>query len=48
MSRVETFSDRAIRSGQPAYSQEFRCYDKDGHIRWLHEDVSLEPAGPGR
>lgn len=30
------------------YSQEYRVRNKYGGIRWLHEDVRVEPVGPGQ
>src|SRR5205085_4006494 len=30
------------------YNQEFRCRCADGSVRWIHEDVHVESAGPGR
>lgn len=41
-------SANAIKSGASGYSQEFRCFDMHGEERWLLEDVSIEPEGPGR
>jgi len=41
-------SRNALRSGAPGYAQEFRCRRKDGAIRWLREDVHIQPQGPGR
>ncbi|MBW3623293.1 MAG: PAS domain S-box protein [Armatimonadetes bacterium] len=38
----------AIRRGQRAYRQDFRCLDREGRLHWLHEEVSVEPLGPGR
>jgi signal transduction histidine kinase/DNA-binding response OmpR family regulator len=28
--------------------QEFRCRNKHGEIRWLHEEVHVDPVGPNR
>ncbi len=36
-----------IRAGK-GYSQDYRCYDKFGNIRWLHEDVHVETVEPGK
>ncbi|MBW3622975.1 MAG: PAS domain S-box protein [Armatimonadetes bacterium] len=36
----------AIESGKTKYTQEFRCIDKEGHLHYLIENVSLEPQGP--
>lgn len=41
------WSEQAIRSGQ-AFTLEYRCTRADGSIRWLREDVDVEPVGPGR
>jgi signal transduction histidine kinase/CheY-like chemotaxis protein/CHASE3 domain sensor protein len=38
----------AMLNGDSSYSQEFRCTDRDGRVHWMHEDVSLQPAGEGR
>lgn len=40
-------SNRALRTGAPFYSQEIRCSDRQNHLRWLKEDVSLELMSPG-
>lgn len=37
----------AILSGQPRYSQEFRCIDKFGVVHWLYEDVLVESVADG-
>jgi diguanylate cyclase (GGDEF)-like protein/PAS domain S-box-containing protein len=39
---------RAILSGESGYTQEFRCRQRDGVIRWLREDVRILPLGPLR
>ncbi|MBT3266887.1 PAS domain-containing protein [Candidatus Poribacteria bacterium] len=38
----------AIRDGAAGYDQEYRCVDRDGHVRWLHEDVTIEQVGEGQ
>ena len=38
----------ALLNGDPGYKQEFRCTDKNGQLRWLREEVSIEPLAPGR
>jgi PAS domain S-box-containing protein len=38
----------ALRSGLERYSQEYRCHRKDGAIRWLAEDVQIQPIEPGK
>lgn len=37
-----------LHSGSPGYIQEFRCRRGDGELRWLSEDVRIEPLEPGR
>jgi PAS domain-containing protein len=37
-----------LRSGQTAYEQDYRAIDKYGALRWLHEDVRVEPVGARR
>lgn len=41
-------ADTAIRAGRPGYDQEFRCIDRDGAVRWIQEDVFIEPRGEDR
>jgi hypothetical protein len=45
--RMDETSAKALRTGQSGYSQEFRCRRGDGEIRWLFEDVRIEPLKPG-
>jgi PAS domain S-box-containing protein len=45
--RMYEYSAERIRRGE-GYSQEFRCANRYGDIRWLHEDVNIECLGPGR
>jgi len=40
--------EKTVRLGQASYRQEFRCYTRDGELRWLLEDVVMLPRGPGR
>ena len=40
------YGNTRVRMGQ-SYSQEFRCRDSRGEIRWLHEDVQIETLAPG-
>jgi PAS domain S-box-containing protein len=47
-SDVHETSRRALRAGLPEYAHGFRCRRADGEERWLHEQVYLEPQGPGR
>ncbi|MBI3921823.1 MAG: PAS domain S-box protein, partial [Armatimonadetes bacterium] len=37
----------ALRRGDDHYSQEFRCFDRDGRMHWIHEEMSLQPLTPG-
>jgi PAS domain S-box-containing protein len=45
--RTDEYGAREIRAGR-SYNQEFRCRRLDGEIRWLAEDVHIEPLAPGR
>lgn len=45
--RINAHAARALRSGEPAYSQDFRCRRGDGSIIWLSEDVRIAPVSPG-
>jgi signal transduction histidine kinase len=38
----------AVLRGESSYSHEYRCYDRDGRERWLHEEVQIHRLGPGR
>lgn len=44
--RADAHGLQEIRAGR-SYSQEFRCRDREGHVRWLSEEVQLETVGPG-
>ncbi len=44
--RTARVAETAVRTGAPGYQQEFRCVQRDGRVRWLWEDVRIEPAGP--
>ena len=44
----EEAASRALRSGDRRYTQEFRGIDRHGVVGWVHEDVFVEPRGPGR
>ncbi|MDD2763806.1 MAG: PAS domain S-box protein [Opitutaceae bacterium] len=46
-SEMQRRSDHAIRAGAPGYEQEFRVIGPEKTI-WLHEQVSITPAGPDR
>jgi PAS domain S-box-containing protein len=39
---------RALIGGEPSWTQTFRCRDRDGQVRWLHEVVSVQRVAPGR
>jgi signal transduction histidine kinase/CheY-like chemotaxis protein len=43
--RMSRISEEALESGKTSYSQEYRCFNKFGELRWLNEDVSLYPVG---
>jgi PAS domain S-box-containing protein len=45
--RMDAFANRVVREGQ-SYSQDFRCRNAHGEVRWLHEDVRIEAVSPGR
>jgi PAS domain S-box-containing protein len=38
----------ALAAGADHYAHEFRCTDRYGAARWLHEEVTLCPVAPGR
>jgi PAS domain S-box-containing protein len=38
----------AISDGRKSYRNEYRCFDSDGQVRWLAEDVQISSAGGGR
>ncbi len=42
-----SFGDEETRAGR-SYRQEYRVLDAGGNIRWLVEDVQIEPTGPNR
>jgi PAS domain-containing protein len=48
LKRMDQTSMHALRSGQPGYSQEFRCHTPDGSVRWLYEDAHIERIEPGK
>lgn len=45
--RMAAYGAAQVRAGR-SYSQEFRCRDREGQVRWLKEDVQIETLGPGR
>jgi len=46
--RLQQTVETALRTGQSGYQQEYRLRLADGDIRWMFEDVSIEPLSPGR
>lgn len=48
LAAMDTVAAAALLDGEPGYSQEFRCVDALGVVRWLAEGVRIEPVGPGR
>jgi diguanylate cyclase (GGDEF)-like protein/PAS domain S-box-containing protein len=46
--QLDKSSRAAICSGESGYKQQFRSRMKDGTIRWLQEDVQIDPISPGR
>jgi PAS domain S-box-containing protein len=45
--RMNAYGHQELRAGR-SYSQEFRCQDAAGAIRWFSEDVQVDPIGPGQ
>jgi PAS domain S-box-containing protein len=45
--RMDAYAKQAVREGR-SYTQEFRCRNAHGEVRWLREDVRIEPDGPQR
>jgi len=39
--------EACVRAGQ-SYSQEYRCRDREGNLRWLREEVEVQPETPGK
>jgi two-component system cell cycle sensor histidine kinase/response regulator CckA len=46
--RMDENSSTAFREGRYRYSQEFRCVNADGEVRWLYEDVHVQRIAPLR
>jgi anti-sigma regulatory factor (Ser/Thr protein kinase) len=46
--RTDADAGQCVRAGQPGYSQEFRCQDQEGRVRWLKEDARVTVLEPGR
>jgi signal transduction histidine kinase len=38
----------AIRGGLKSYTQEYRVYDKFGALKWLREEITIQPLSPMR
>jgi signal transduction histidine kinase len=38
----------ALAAGEGSYTQEFRCRDKTGTVRWFFEDVTVQNVSPGK
>jgi PAS domain S-box-containing protein len=45
--RMDAYANRVVREGR-SYTQDFRCRNVYGEVRWLHEDVRIETVSPGR
>ena len=45
--RSDAYGEAEVRAGR-SFRQEFRCRDATGAVRWLREDVRVEPLAPGR
>ena len=45
--RTDAYGSEQTRAGR-SYTQEFRCRDREGNLRWMHEDVQIETVAPGR
>ena len=39
--------EACVRAGQ-SYSQEFRCWDREGNLRWLREEVEVQTESAGK
>ena len=44
--RTDDYGTAQTRAGS-SYSQDFRCRDRDGTVRWIREDVRVETVSPG-
>ena len=44
---LDRVSREAVLGGEAGYTQEFRCSDRAGAVRWLHADVFVRPRGDG-
>jgi PAS domain S-box-containing protein len=45
--QMASLSAAALRAGRGSYSQEYRCLDRDGELRWFLEEALIEPTSPG-
>ncbi|MCC6444836.1 MAG: PAS domain S-box protein [Armatimonadetes bacterium] len=45
--KMDQVSREALLDGKSGYSQEFLCLRADGVLRWIYEDVRIEPQEPG-
>ena len=45
--RIDSVAAEALQSGARGYTQEFSVHCSSGGVRWLHEQVAIEPVGPG-
>ncbi|MBT3269199.1 PAS domain-containing protein [Candidatus Poribacteria bacterium] len=45
---MDRLGNAAILEGRPTYAQGYRCIGRDGGVRWLHEDVTIESTGDGQ
>jgi PAS domain S-box-containing protein len=48
LGRMAETRARALIGGDQRYTLEFRCLDQGGQVRWLREDVAIEPLSAGR
>ncbi len=46
--RMLLTGNTAMLAGDRRYTQEFRGIDRSGNLRWVHEDVFVEPRGEDR
>lgn len=45
--QMARLSATALRAGWDSYSQEYRCRDQHGDLRWFHEEALIELKSPG-
>ena len=46
--RSEKASIRAFKTGLKGFSNEYRCFLASGEIRWIYDDILIEPRGAGK